>query len=90
MRTFHLRQNLHYKPSINLDKLWSLVPRTVLDEAKNRKGDALCIDVTKFGYFKVTGKGVLPKIPLVVKAKYISRKAEHKIKAVGGACVLRA
>ena len=34
------------------------------------------------------GKGHLPKQPLIVKAKFFSRKAERKIKDVGGACVL--
>ena len=40
------------------------------------------------GYFKVLGKGILPKVPVVIKAKYFSRIAEEKIKAAGGACVL--
>ena len=40
------------------------------------------------GFFKVLGKGELPAQPLVVKAKYFSKDAEKKIKAVGGACVL--
>ena len=42
------------------------------------------------GYFKVLGKGVLPKQPVIVKAKYFSKLAEEKIKAVGGACVVTA
>ena len=46
------------------------------------------IDVTKSGYFKVLGKGVLPEQPVVVKAKFFSKLAETKIKSVGGACVL--
>jgi large subunit ribosomal protein L27Ae len=90
MRTFHLRRNIHYRPTINLDKIWTLVPKNVLVEAQNKKDQSLCIDVTKYGYHKVCGKGILPDVPLVVKAKFISRKAEHKIKAVGGACVLTA
>ena len=40
------------------------------------------------GYYKVLGKGVLPKQPVIVKARFFSRKAETKIKAVGGTCVL--
>ena len=40
------------------------------------------------GYFKVLGKGVLPSQPVIVKAKFFSKKAEAKIKEVGGACVL--
>ena len=42
--------------------------------------------MTKAGYFKVLGKGELPKMPVVVKAKIFSKLAEKRIKAVGGAC----
>ena len=42
------------------------------------------------GYYKVLGKGVLPKQPVIVKAKFFSRQAEEKIKKVGGACVVMA
>ncbi|KAI0568102.1 60S ribosomal protein L27a [Pyrenophora tritici-repentis] len=42
----------------------------------------------KVGYYKVLGKGKLPKQPVIVKAKFFSRRAEEKIKGVGGACVL--
>ena len=44
--------------------------------------------VTFQGYFKVLGKGHLPKQPVIVKAKFFSKGAEAGIKAVGGACVL--
>jgi large subunit ribosomal protein L27Ae len=44
--------------------------------------------VTKFGYAKVLGKGQLPTQPVVVRAKFISKLAERKIKAVGGAVQL--
>ncbi len=40
------------------------------------------------GYYKVLGKGVLPKQPVIVKAKFFSKTAEDKIKKVGGCCVL--
>ena len=36
------------------------------------------------------GKGHLPKQPVIVKARFFSKSAEDKIKAVGGACVLTA
>lgn len=42
------------------------------------------------GYYKVLGKGFLPKQPVIVKAKFFSRSAEKKIKSVGGCCVLTA
>lgn len=54
----------------------------------------VCTNVTLIfilqGYYKVLGKGKLPKQPVIVKAKFFSRRAEEKIKAVGGACVLMA
>jgi large subunit ribosomal protein L27Ae len=31
-------------------------------------------------YFQVLGKGVLPKQPVIVKARFFSRRAEEKIK----------
>ncbi len=46
------------------------------------------IDVTKSGYFKVLGKGALPKVPVIVKARFFSKLAEKKIKEAGGVCVL--
>ncbi len=49
---------------------------------------AAVIDVTKAGYFKVLGKGRLPNQPVVVKAKFFSKTAERRIKAIGGACIL--
>ncbi len=73
-------------PTINVDRLWSFVPRDVYDNASAAK--APVIDVTKLGYFKVLGKGALPNKPMVVKAKFVSGLAEKKIKKAGGAVVL--
>ena len=87
MRVFHLKKNIYFRPCINLDKLLSLVPKDVLEQAKTVKDKALTIDVTKYGYYKVLGKGKLP-LPIVVKAKYFSKEAEVRIKEAGGACVL--
>jgi large subunit ribosomal protein L27Ae len=42
------------------------------------------------GYYKLLGKGRLPKQPVIVKAKFFSKRAESKIKEVGGCCVLQA
>jgi large subunit ribosomal protein L27Ae len=90
MRVFHYKRNIHFRPIINLDRIWSLVPAEVRQQAEQKKDQSLLIDVTKYGYHKVLGKGVLPKIPVVIKAKFFSREAEQRIKAVGGACVLSA
>lgn len=87
MRVFHLNKNMHYCPIINLDKLLSLVPKDVIEQAKKAGDQKLTIDVTKFGFHKVLGKGELP-IPVCVKAKFFSKEAELRIKKAGGACVL--
>ena len=89
MRQFHMKRNATYTRALNLDKLWSLVTEQTYQTYKDRKdGKAPVIDCSRSGYFKVLGKGVLPKVPVIVKAKFFSRRAEEKIKGVGGACVL--
>ncbi|ETV72785.1 60S ribosomal protein L27a [Aphanomyces astaci] len=91
MRQFHLLRNRYHCPTVNVEKLWSLVSAQVKETAEASKdGKAPIIDVTKAGYFKVLGKGRLPAVPVIVKAKYFSQEAENKIKAVGGACLLTA
>ncbi|KAG6377527.1 60S ribosomal protein L27a [Boletus reticuloceps] len=42
------------------------------------------IDTLQHGYGKVLGNGKLPKLPFIVKARFVSRKAESKIKGAGG------
>ncbi|XP_051057148.1 60S ribosomal protein L27a-like [Phodopus roborovskii] len=89
MRHYHLKRNQSFCPTVNLDKLWTLVSeQTRVNAAKNKTGAAPIIDVVRSGYYKVLGKGKLPKQPVIVKAKFFSRRAEERIKGVGGACVL--
>lgn len=92
LRQTHLLKNRHFLPTINTDILWSLVPEHIKikyrDEAKEGSDKAPVIDVTKYGYFKVLGRGRMPKQPVIVKAKLFSKRAEEKIKSVGGACIL--
>ena len=84
MRVFHLKKNI----LINLDKILTLVPKDVVEKAKTSNSDEkLTIDVTKYGYYKVLGKGLLP-FPIIVKAKFFSREAEKRLKEAGGAAVL--
>ena len=90
IRTFHLKRNTLHAPSINLDKLWSLLTENSRQVAAKNTDRIPVIDVTKAGYFKVLGKGFLPSQPVVVRAKFFSKIAERKIKAVGGACQLTA
>ena len=58
------------------------------EKAAGNTSQALVIDVTKHGIFKVLGKGVLPEQPVLVKAKFVSKLAEKKIREAGGAVQL--
>lgn len=42
------------------------------------------IDLLQFGYAKLLGAGRIPKIPVIVKARYVSKEAERKIVEAGG------
>merc|ERR1712137_777698 len=91
MRHFHIRKNQHHMPAVNLDRLWTLVSEQTQQKYKNHPENKVpVIDVVRAGFYKVLGKGVLPKQPVIVKAKFFSRIAEEKIKSVGGACILTA
>ncbi|EEB18991.1 60S ribosomal protein L27A, putative [Pediculus humanus corporis] len=91
MRNYHLNRNTRWCKAINLDKIWTLVSTdTRLRCADSKEKKAPVIDVVRAGYYKVLGKGRLPKQPVIVKAKFFSKRAEDKIKAVGGACILQA
>lgn len=113
MRYFHKTKNQFHRPTINLDKVWTLVSEQTRKKYENSdpNGKVPVIDVTKAvrlivaielsvnmnsmpfstqGFFKVLGKGKLPDQPLILKAKFFSKLAEKKVKAVGGACVLTA
>ena len=91
-REFHKLKNRRWCPTVNLDRLWSLFSQRAQEKYNGEESAAVVpvVNVVRSGYFKVLGKGVLPKQPLIVKAKFFSRKAEEKIKAAGGACVLLA
>ena len=88
MRHFHLKRNPLFHPVINLDKIWTLVTDATRLKYQAAKDKAAVIDVTKAGFHKVLGKGRLPNQPVVVKAKFFSKTAERRIKAVGGVCQL--
>lgn len=90
IRVFALQRNKLHAPTINIDKLWTLVTEQSRKLYAQNKDLVPVIDVTKAGFFKVLGKGFLPAQPVVVKAKFFSNIAEKKIKSVGGACVLTA
>ncbi|KAJ7569870.1 hypothetical protein O6H91_01G098400 [Diphasiastrum complanatum] len=82
MRYFHLNKNKYFCPTVNVDKLWTLIPEEVRQKVSGHEKAPL-LDVTHHGFFKVLGKGDLPVQPLVVKAKFFSKLAEKKIKEAG-------
>jgi len=92
MRYFHKTNNQYYSKEINVDKLWSLVGDEVAKQAKAQagSGQAPVIDLTARGITKLLGKGEMPKLPVIVKARFFSALAEKKVKEAGGACVLAA
>ncbi|WP_439952958.1 uL15 family ribosomal protein, partial [Acinetobacter pittii] len=80
MRNYHLRRNQKFCPSLNLDKLWTLVTEQTRLKYKNHpEGKAPVIDCIRAGYYKVLGRGTLPKQPVIVRAKFFSKHAEKKI-----------
>ncbi|KAJ7773020.1 putative RPL28-60S large subunit ribosomal protein L27a.e [Mycena metata] len=88
MRHFHLTRNAHWRPTINVDKLWSLVPAdqkaAAIKNGSKEGGVVPVIDTLRAGYGKVLGNGLLPNFPVIVKARFVSAIAERKIKEAGG------
>ncbi|XP_055461127.1 60S ribosomal protein L27a-like [Psammomys obesus] len=87
VRHCHLKRNRSFAELLTW---WTLVSeQTWANAAQDNTGAAPTVDVRP-SYHKALGKGKLPKQLVFVKAKFFSRRAEEKIKGVGGACVLLA
>jgi large subunit ribosomal protein L27Ae len=87
MRHYHMKKNQNWKPSVNLHQLAKLIPAD--QAAASKKGAALpVIDLLSHGFAKLLGNGEI--MPCIVKARYVSKKAEAKLKKIGGAVVLQA
>ncbi len=86
MRYFHKQKNHFWRPTLNLDKLWTLVPAESRDKflSSSSTTNAPVIDTLAAGYGKVLGKGRLPNVPVIVRARFVSELAEKKIKEAGG------
>lgn len=78
MRFFHKTMNQFHRPLVNLESLVTLVPADIL-----ASGKVPVIDTLAAGYGKLLGRGKISR-PLVVKAKFVSKRAEEKIVAAGG------
>eukprot|EP00933_Yihiella_yeosuensis_P082670 TRINITY_DN96632_c0_g1_i1.p2 TRINITY_DN96632_c0_g1~~TRINITY_DN96632_c0_g1_i1.p2 ORF type:complete len:157 (-),score=15.70 TRINITY_DN96632_c0_g1_i1:46-489(-) len=87
MRHYHKTNQQYFCPTVNVDKLFSLVSEQTRDAAASRTDGKLpVIDCIKAGVFKVLGSGVF-KHAAIVKAKFFSKLAEKKIVKAGGICV---
>ncbi|KAG5355725.1 60S ribosomal protein [Yarrowia sp. C11] len=86
MRYFHKQPNHFWKPVVNVENLWALVPAENRDKYLSSASESAApvIDTLAHGYGKVLGKGKLPNVPVIVKARFVSEIAEKKIKAAGG------
>ena len=64
-------------------------PHSNLERLRPQHSRALSwLDITRPRLAQVLGKGQLPQQPVVVRAKFVSKLAERKIKEVGGAVEL--
>ncbi|KAG2221878.1 hypothetical protein INT45_012522, partial [Circinella minor] len=82
MRHFHLKRNAYWKPIVNLDKIWTLAGEGVREKYKNTEKVPV-VDALENGYAKVLAKGSVSQ-PVIVRTRFVSRRAEEKIKAAGG------
>ncbi|KAG6336392.1 hypothetical protein ID866_2712 [Astraeus odoratus] len=79
MRHYHLTRNAYWRPIINVDKLWTLVPEEEKQGLTEDSEVVPVIDTLRHGYGKVLGNGQLPKLPFIVKARFVSKKAEPSV-----------
>jgi large subunit ribosomal protein L27Ae len=57
MRRFHLTRNAQWRPIINVDKLWTLVPEEEKEGLTEDSEVVPVIDILQHGYGKVLGSG---------------------------------
>ncbi|OAF71110.1 60S ribosomal protein L27a [Intoshia linei] len=88
MRDFHIHPNRNWCKAINVEQLWGLLSIEQREKYSKNIGKPIVIDIGEAGYQKLLGKGHLPPRPIVVKARYISKMAEYKLKENGGVCIL--
>ncbi len=84
MRHYHQNKAALWRPVVNVDKLASLIPAAQREGLTAESTVVPVIDTLALGYGKVLAKGRLPAYPIIVKARYVSRRAEKKIVEAGG------
>ena len=88
MRHLHKKHNPDWKPSINLANVAKLIAADQASKAK-KGGELPVVDLLSHGYSKLLGAGSV-QVPCIVKARWVSKIAEKKVKRAGGAVVLQA
>ena len=90
IRVFRWHKNRGMCKSVNLDRLWPLLSESSRKKhlGKPSSGELPVIDVTMSGYDKVLGRGRLPNVPVIVKARFFSDTAQRRIRKTGGSCIL--
>ncbi|MEM5793855.1 MAG: uL15 family ribosomal protein [Candidatus Aenigmatarchaeota archaeon] len=73
--------------AINLEELDKMVENLLEQKLAEKEGEKIKINVLKFGYEKVLGRGKITK-PLIIEAKTFSKKAMRKIEEAGGKAVV--
>jgi large subunit ribosomal protein L15 len=73
--------------AINLEELDKMAENLVEQKLAEKVNGKIKINLEKVGYEKLLGKGKVTK-PLIVEAKYFSRKAKEKLEAVGGQAIV--
>ena len=68
MRHFHLTRNQDWRPIINVDKLWSLVPEEQKKGLTEQSDVVPVIDTLRYGYGKVLGNGLSVSLSVAVSA----------------------
>ncbi len=87
-RGFHRPKAVQYTPQvINLSDIDENLQLFLDAGIAYEEEGKIVVDTTQLGVDKVLGTGRLTK-PLVIKAYYVTPKAEEKIKAVGGEVLL--
>ena len=85
---FHRPKVVQYTPqTINLSDIDENLQLFLDMGIAHEEDGKVIVDVTQLGVDKVLGSGKLTR-PLVIKAYYVTPKAEEKIKAAGGEVIL--
>jgi large subunit ribosomal protein L15 len=75
------------KLGINVDELELMLDELVSKNLVQVVDNKYVVDLPKLGFNKLLGRGKVTK-PMVIKAIWVSRKAEEKVRAAGGSVEL--